>query len=237
MHATSSAFETPRGSTGFSPENCPLPSFPPFLFSPLFLPNIDRWSNVQTFPPPSPLPFLSLFLSLLSHWVFTSAFEFGWQGLSPLAGKVREARCLHERRVHTRATAPKIDPRTTPDMRVFLSPAVVPRLTFPSHRVKEKDSFPGWPFTSRPPHDFHRSRTFVRTHARAPRRIRSRMRDTRLNTGRLRPRRRLVARLSRRARHSPFPQRQMSFSPPSIIRPTSPPAPRVLRQGALALRK
>ena len=96
-------------------------------------------------------------------------FGFSFQGLHPC--RARSVCCLHERRVHTRrAPRSKIDPRTTPDMCVFLSPLQpgIPRVlacpTFASILRVHRLSFPVCPL--------RRSRRFssaavpVRTHVR-----------------------------------------------------------------------
>lgn len=114
---------------------------------------------------------LSAFLSLrsLSPGVYTRFLDSASRDFHPC--RARSVCCLHERRVHTRrAPRSKIDPRTTPDMCVFLSPLQpgIPRVlacpTFASILRVHRLSFPVCPL--------RRSRRFssaavpVRTHVR-----------------------------------------------------------------------
>lgn len=166
---------------------------------------------------------LSAFLSLrsLSLGVYTRFLDSASRDFYPC--RARTAWCLHERRVHTRrAPRSKIDPRTTPDMCVFLSPLQpgVPRVlacpTFASIPRVHRLSFPVCPL--------RRSRRFssaavpVRTHVRRARSVhacgtRAWIRDDD------------VASFSRHTRNSQFREQwpeQMCFFRRQIIHLTSP---------------
>lgn len=121
---------------------------------------------------------------------FVCLYECFFDSGVPGSWRAKSALCLHRAKGEhaVRATRPKIDAHITPDIGVFLSPldpcllrilCILPCPTFPT----PPPSLPLHPLPKLSSLALYYDNVFIgpRTRARAPCRIRSRMRDTRLN--------------------------------------------------------